>query len=267
MVPLARGERGEGGGPRPLSVGPPCHKKTRENPPKFGGGRNPPGKTRSQGSRGGSRAERVAGIFATRAAEHDRDATFPFDNFEDLRAAGFYGLTVPRRYGGQEASLTTFLRVQEELARGDGSTALSFNMHLIRLGGERDSPTYPERWFAEMCRGAIEDGWLANTVATEEGLGSPAGGGVPETTAIETESGWLLNGHKTFVTLAPLLHYCIVMAAIPAPEGRPAVANFMVFPSDPGVRVEPNWDTLGMRATGSHDMLFENVALPARIAS
>mgnify|MGYP001004437387 CR=1 FL=1 len=94
---------------------------------------------------------------------------------------------------GAEASLTTFLRVQEALAYGDGSTALSFNMHLIRFGGERESPTYPEQWFAEMCRGAVNDGWLANTVATEEGLGSPAGGGVPETTAQQTADGWLLN--------------------------------------------------------------------------
>jgi alkylation response protein AidB-like acyl-CoA dehydrogenase len=181
-----------------------------------------------------------------------------------LRAAGFYALTIPRERGGEEASLTTFLRVQEELAAGDGSTALAFMMHLKAFGQERESHNYPEHWFAELCRGAIEDGWLCNTVATEEGLGSPAGGGLPETTAVESEGGWLLNGRKTFTTMAPILHYFIVMATIPQPEGeRPVLGNFVVVPGDPGFRIEETWDSLGMRSTGSHDSVFENVQLPA----
>jgi alkylation response protein AidB-like acyl-CoA dehydrogenase len=210
------------------------------------------------------RARELAPRFAERAAVHDREGSFPFDNFADLRAAGFYGLTIPKERGGEEASLTTFLRVQEELAAGDGSTALAFMMHLKAFGQERESHNYPESWFAELCRGALEDGWLCNTVATEEGLGSPAGGGLPETTAIESEGGWLLNGRKTFTTMAPLLHYFIVLATIPQPEGeRPVLGNFVVVPGDPGFRIEETWDSLGMRSTGSHDAVFENVQLPA----
>lgn len=210
-----------------------------------------------------ARARELAPRFAARAALHDREGSFPFDNFDDLRAAGFFGLTVPRSHGGEEAPLSTFLRVQEELAAGDGSTALAFMMHLKAFGQEREAPTYPSLWFDELCRGAIQDGWLCNTVATEEGLGSPAGGGLPETSVVESEGGWLLNGHKTFVTMAPLLHYFIVLAAIPVPAGeRPAIGNFMVLRTDPGFRIEETWDTLGMRATGSHDAIFEDVHLP-----
>ncbi|HET7738927.1 MAG TPA: acyl-CoA dehydrogenase family protein, partial [Tepidiformaceae bacterium] len=113
-------------------------------------------------------ARALAPRFARGAERHDREGSFPFENFEALRAAGFYGLTAPRRFGGAEATVETFVRVMEELAAGDGSTALAFNMHLVRIGTERDAPTYPEHWYAELCRGAREDGWLCNTAATEE---------------------------------------------------------------------------------------------------
>lgn len=208
-------------------------------------------------------ARRLAPGFAARAADHDREGSFPFENFRELGEAGFFALTVPASRGGHEASLTTYLRVQEEIAAGDGSTALAFMMHLKTFGQEREAHTYPAHWFDELCRGAVEDGWLNNTAATEEGLGSPAGGGLPETAVIESEGGWLLNGRKTFATLSPLLHYFIVLARLPAAPGQPPpVGNLMVLRSDPGVSVVETWDSLGMRATGSNDVLLENVQLP-----
>ncbi|MGI8925793.1 MAG: acyl-CoA dehydrogenase family protein [Tepidiformaceae bacterium] len=206
----------------------------------------------------------LARRFAERAARHDRDASFPFDNFADLRESGFFAMTVPRSHGGYEAPLSTFLRSQEELAAGDGSTALALNMHLIRFGSEREARTYPAPWWDELCRGAVEEGWLCNTAATEEGLGSPAGGGLPETTATPLEGGWLLQGRKTFTTMAPILHYFIVMASIPEPsDGKPAIGQFMVLRDDAGVGIDPTWDSLGMRATGSHDLVLDGVRLPA----
>ncbi len=208
--------------------------------------------------RAGDRALR----FAARAEQHDREGSFPFQNFADLREAGFLAMTVPRALGGYEAALSEFLRAQEALAAGDGSTALALNMHLIRFGSEREGGSYPRHWFEEMCRGAVEEGLLCNTAATEEGLGSPAGGGLPETTATAVEGGWVLEGRKTFTTLAPLLHYFIVLATI-GPEGEaPRLANFMVLRGDQGVRIDETWDSLGMRATGSHDLVLEGVHLP-----
>lgn len=89
------------------------------------------------------RAREFADRFAGRAAEHDRDGTFPFENFEELREAGFLTLTVPKSHGGSEPSLSNFLRIQEVLGAGDGSTALALNMHLVRFGGEREAHIYP----------------------------------------------------------------------------------------------------------------------------
>ncbi len=204
----------------------------------------------------------LAAGFAERADRHDREASFPHENFEELREAGFLRLTVPRSRGGFELPLSQFVRVQEALAAGDGSTALALNMHLIRFGSERESHSYPPVWFDEMCRGAVEEGRLVNTAATEEGLGSPAGGGVPDTVAIPMEGGWVVTGRKTFVTLAPALWYFIVLARVDRPAGEPPeLVNLMVLRDDAGVRVVETWDALGMRATGSHDLVLEEVRL------
>lgn len=206
-------------------------------------------------------ARQLASRFALRAAEHDRDGSFPFENFADLRDAGFFGFTVPARLGGREAPLHDYLALLEMFAHADGSTALAFMMHLKTFGQEREAPSYPAEWFERMCKGAVERGELANTVATEEGLGSPAGGGLPETFVVPAGDGWHLSGRKTFTTLAPLLHYFIVLAQMPAAGGSPRIANFMVLRSDRGLRVEETWDSLSMRATGSHDVVFEDVEL------
>ena len=209
-----------------------------------------------------ARASALAARFAERAARHDREGSFPHENFAELREAGFLRLTVPRSHGGFGLPLSRFVRIQEALAAGDGSTALALNMHLIRFGAEREAPLYPARWFEELCRGAVEEGRLVNTAATEEGLGSPAGGGVPDTVAAPVEGGWVIEGRKTFVTLAPELWYMPVLARLDAPAGgAPQVADFMVLRDDAGVRIEETWDALGMRASGSHDLVLEGVRL------
>lgn len=208
------------------------------------------------------RARKLAARFAERAAQHDRDGSFPFENFDELREAEFLTLTIPKSHGGHEISLTAFLRIQEVLAAGDGSTALALNMHLVRFGGEREAHNYPMQWFDEMCRGAVEQGRMCNTVATEEGLGSPAGGGMPETVAKKVDGGWLLNGRKSFVTLSPVMWYHILLTRVEAPGKDPEIRNFMVLRDDPGVEMVETWDSLGMRATGSNDLVLKDVLLP-----
>src|SRR4029077_10556294 len=71
--------------------------------------------------------------FAPRAERHDREASFPFDDYADLRAAGFLGLCVPTRYGGLGADYETYCLVAEQLAQGNGSTSLTFNMHCLTM--------------------------------------------------------------------------------------------------------------------------------------
>src|SRR5438046_8957366 len=71
--------------------------------------------------------------FAPRADTHDRDASFPFDDYADLRADGLLGLCVPERYGGLGADYETYCLVAEQLAQGNASTSLTFNMHCLTM--------------------------------------------------------------------------------------------------------------------------------------
>src|SRR6478752_5028292 len=80
------------------------------------------------------RARRLARErFAPRAERHDREASFPFDDYADLRAEGFLGLCVPEHYGGLGADYETYCLVAEQLAQGNASTALTFNMHCLTM--------------------------------------------------------------------------------------------------------------------------------------
>lgn len=78
-----------------------------------------------------ARAESLSTDFATRAAQHDRDASFPFENFDALGDAGLLNLTIPREFGGEDASLTTVCKVIESMGRGDPSTGLVLSMHFL----------------------------------------------------------------------------------------------------------------------------------------
>jgi alkylation response protein AidB-like acyl-CoA dehydrogenase len=86
--------------------------------------------------------------FAPRAERHDREASFPFDDYADLRAAGFLGLCVPIRFGGLGADYETYCLVSEQIAQGSGATALTFNMHcltMLMMGVLADACRHPPR--------------------------------------------------------------------------------------------------------------------------
>lgn len=204
-------------------------------------------------------ARRLAPIFATRAREYDRRNTFPFENYDDLRAAGYHALTIPRAFGGLGAGLCLVCGAQEELAAGDGATALGIGMHLSLFGRLAEDPSWPPEMWERVCRAVVEHGALVNSAATEPEMGSPSRGGLPRTAARRVPGGYEITGRKTFTTLAPALDYIVVLAAV-EPEGERG--NFLVERGAAGLRVEETWDVLGMRATGSHDLVLEAVRVP-----
>ncbi len=79
-------------------------------------------------------AARLADDFATRADEHDRENTFPFENFEAMKQANYTSLPIPEELGGLGGTLLDLCLCQERLAQGDASTALAVNMHLFAVG-------------------------------------------------------------------------------------------------------------------------------------
>lgn len=213
------------------------------------------------------RAAALAADFATRAAEHDRDASFPFENFELLREAGLLSLTVPEEFGGQRAGLALTCRVVERIAQGDASTALIFAMqsiyHAVFARGRR----WPREVQARVCREAVEEIALLNVIRVEPELGTPSRGGLPATTATRTADGWRLHGHKTYATGSPILRYFLVWAKTVEPDREEPRVGYFLVPRDlPGLRINVTWDHMGMRATGSDDLILEGVALPEEYA-
>jgi len=202
--------------------------------------------------------EALASRFAERAALHDRDRSFPHENFADLHKSGYLKLTVPRIFGGGEATLYELVSLQERLAYGDGSTALAVGWHLGQVLHFRTTRKWPDKLFEELCRAIVDDGAMINTFASESASGSPSRGGKPETTAIRTEGGWLITGRKTFSTLSPILDRFVVSAYIPEEDGT---ADFLIYKNGQ-VSIIETWDTIGMRGTGSHDVVLDSVFTP-----
>ncbi len=207
-------------------------------------------------------AEPLAHRFAERAAAHDADGSFPFENFAELRDAGLLALTVPEEYGGLGADELEYALTLERLAWGDASTALALGMSLSNIGQIAEGRLWPERAPALM-REVAQQGAMLNTAQAEPEMGSPSYGGLPATTARrDADGGWRLNGRKIYTTGAPGLRYFITLATI-VEEGRPPRLGDFLTPSDtPGLRIEETWNALALRASGSHDVIFDDAPLP-----
>ncbi|RKD24980.1 acyl-CoA dehydrogenase [Ammoniphilus oxalaticus] len=205
-------------------------------------------------------ADSLAERFYERAAGYDlsEETSFPFQNFKELREAGYLKLTTPRCYGGDELSLYQLVLVQERLARGDGSTALAVGWHLGLIHHYRHINVWPHPLFEQLCRDVVEQGAMINHFSSERNTGSPTRGGRPETIARRTTSGWLLSGRKTYSTLIPILDRFVVTAFV---EESEQIGHFYVK-KQAGIEIDPTWNTLGMRATASHDVILDNVFVP-----
>jgi alkylation response protein AidB-like acyl-CoA dehydrogenase len=204
-------------------------------------------------------ADQLAAEFAPRAAKHDRENSFPFENFARLKETGYLALTVPAEYGGGGADPLEFALAQERLARGDSATALASAMHLSLVGRVGEARTWPEAIVAPLFRDIVDNGALINAAHSEPDLGSPSRGGLPSTTAIRTADGWRITGRKSWASLAPALTYASILAAAIEEGQEPRRANFLVPTNSPGFRVVETWDNLGMRATASHDVELTDV--------
>ena len=206
------------------------------------------------------RADQLAAEFAARAAVHDRNGSFPFENFDRLSEAGLLALTVPAALGGVGAGALDAARVINILGKADPSTALVLSMHYIQHLVMAGSTTWPGRLARKLARETVEGPALINALRVEPDLGSPSRGGLPATIARRTETGWRLSGHKIYSTGAPILKWYAVWAKTDEPEVR--VGQFLVPAGLPGTRIVETWDHLGLRASGSHDIVFDDVVFP-----
>ena len=217
--------------------------------------------------------------FAPRAEKHDREASFPFDDYDDMRAAGLLGLCVPEQYGGLGATFETYCLVAEQLAQGSASTALTFNMHcltMLMMGEIADAMPMTEavrarhealraRKFREIVEHGVFYG-QPHSEPVELGqtdTGLAVGGRRFGTTARKIDGGYVITGRKFFVSLAGAASYYSTPALRVGDEPWLERTLYLQVPKDaPGVTFEGEWDPLGMRATVSRDMVLDEVFVP-----
>lgn len=216
--------------------------------------------------------ELAASRFAPRAAALDREARFPTENFRDLHEHGLLGICVPGEHGGLGADYFSYCLAAAEIGRFCGATALTFNMHVsscLWTGALADDLPMDEahRQAHETRRGRhyrrITGAGAIYSQPFSEG-GAAAAGTVPfGTTATPVSGGWRLNGKKIFASLAGHADYYGVLCTEDRQRRSRRDTLYLAVPANAeGVSVVGDWDPLGMRATVSRTLLFENVFVP-----
>lgn len=204
--------------------------------------------------------ERIGQQLAATAHVYDESGDFPQANFKLLHEHGLVALTVPKALGGGGASLVQARQVIGAVAKGEPSTALILVMQYLQHSRLQDSRTWPEALRLRVARDAVRDGALVNALRVEPDLGTPARGGLPATIARRTSEGWRISGRKIYSTGSHGLTWFSVWAR--STDEDPLVGAWLVHRDTPGISIIEDWDHLGMRATCSHEVLFDNVLVP-----
>jgi len=205
-------------------------------------------------------AATLADDFATRAAEHDRDGTFPFENYERMKATGYLGLSVPVELGGMGASLLEMCLAQERLAQGCASTALAVTMHISPIGQQAtlwQAGLRPE--LEGLLRGAASGEVVYASMSAEPGNSILVDS---STIMTKVDGGFHVSGHKVFGTGSAVCTSFSTMGRYEDPVDGPLLMFFVLPRHSDGVTVHDTWDTMGMRATRSNEFDMENVFIP-----
>jgi alkylation response protein AidB-like acyl-CoA dehydrogenase len=212
-------------------------------------------------------AEELGEQLAARAAEHDRDGTFPFEAIDALQAAGYFTAPIAIELGGLGVwSAHDLVVASSRLARGDASVAIGVNMHLVavlnmtrrhqvaRAAGDHRRA----RAFAQSLEQIVHDRVVLAAAISEPGQDLTR----PSTSATRTPNGWRIDGRKTFCTMSPAATHLYVAVTCADGEHGERYAYATVPIGAPGLVVEDDWDALGMRASGSNSVSFACVELP-----
>jgi hypothetical protein len=191
--------------------------------------------------------------------EWDQDQHFPSELMPKLAALGLLGIQFPEQYGGAAMTAIDYCICLEELARVDPGVALSVAAHnglcashIFLFGNEAQK----QRFLGPLVRGVNIGAWGL----TESTSGSDSAG--MRTTATRAGDGWVLNGSKTFTTHGRVGDTIVVMAVTDRAAGRKGVSAFIVERGTPGFAAGKKEDKLGMRASDTSEMLFDNCRIP-----
>lgn len=201
-----------------------------------------------------SLADHFAPLFesiARGSLERDRQRSLPFEEIQQLDAAGFGTLRVPSEHGGPGVSIETFIRLLVDLAAADANVAHIYRSHYGFVESLRFQPrAIQETWYPRVLAGET-----VGNASTERGSNAL---GTLNTRLESTSDGWRLTGEKYYTTGTIFSDFTRVSASLEEGEGR----RFAVVRVDaPGVSIADDWDGFGQRLTGTGTTTFENVAV------
>jgi alkylation response protein AidB-like acyl-CoA dehydrogenase len=192
--------------------------------------------------------------------EWDEAQQFPMDLLPKLAALGLTGITYPEEFGGAGMSTVDYCICIEELARVCPAIALSVaahnglcTAHISMFGNDAQRQQYLPR----LVRGEVLGAWGL----TEAGAGSDAAG--MRTTAVRQGNCWVLNGAKAFITHGRIGGVMVVIAVTDRAKGHRGISAFVVEHGTPGMSAGKKENKLGMRASDTSEVVFENCRIPA----
>jgi alkylation response protein AidB-like acyl-CoA dehydrogenase len=194
-------------------------------------------------------------LLAEHTARHDGEGSWVGESYSALREAGMLALGVPEELGGRGATIREVAMVMRELAHHCGSTALAMSMHqhLVAMAAWRYRREMPGAE-AVLRRVADEAVVLVSTGGAD--FTRPRG------EAVRVHGGYRVSGRKIFASQSPAGTAMVTLFPFEDPDQGLRVLSMSVPIADPGVTVHDNWDTLGMRGTGSNDITVEDVFVP-----
>jgi alkylation response protein AidB-like acyl-CoA dehydrogenase len=197
--------------------------------------------------------------FDERAPQYDRDNRFFTEDFEELRASGYLDIALPEEFGGAGIRLHDVVELQKQLAYVAPATAVAVNMHIYWTGLAADL------WRAgdTSCEFILREAADGKIFAAGHG---EAGNDLPlllsTAQAERTDGGWKITGHKIFGSLSPVWDYLGFHAMDTTSPDAPQIVHGFLARDAKNYRIEPTWDTLGMRATQSDDTILEGAFVP-----
>jgi alkylation response protein AidB-like acyl-CoA dehydrogenase len=199
-------------------------------------------------------ARELGPAFAARAAQHDQDDSFVADNYVEMKARRLFSAAVPADLGGGGASYAELCAMLRELGRHCGSTALALSMHTHLVGAivwrrRQGHPVEP------LLRRIVAEQLVLVSTGASDWLDSSG-------RAERVEGGYRVSGRKVFGSGSPAGDLLITTAPFDDPSDGPTVLHFPVPLKGEGVTVLDNWRAMGMRATGSGDVVLEGVFVP-----
>ena len=195
---------------------------------------------------------------APRAAQWDRDSTFPREQLKALAAMGLFGVSIPEEWGGAGMDSTALAIACEEVSAGDGATGTIISVNNLVAGilnGYADSGQ-KERWLKPVARGEL----LGAFALTEPHTGSDASA---ITTRAESKDGaYVLNGVKQFITSGKTADVAVVFAVTDKAAGKKGISAFVVPTATPGWVVARVEEKAGQHASDTAQIVLENCRVP-----